>query len=250
MKKTSLIFILILITCLAAGFTPAAAQEEEETLILGFNRDFGYGGFGGDIQGRFSLKVSAPDDLVRVAYYLDDELVFEGSEPPFKWQFNTANFPEGRHTFGAVGYKADGTAVQAEPFTRVFLSSESAWSKTGGLVVPILVIVGIATLGGVVGPLLFGRKKVHTPGVYGVAGGAICPRCTFPFSRSVMAPNMLVGKLERCPHCGKWAILPRSSAAALAAAEARLAADSETTMDEPSEAEKLERMVEDSRFEE
>jgi len=250
MKKTGRITILILITCLAVVFTPASAQGEEETLILNFNRDFGYGGFGGDIQGRFSLKVSAPDDIVRVAYYLDDELVFEGSEPPFKWQFNTASYPEGRHTFSAIGFKADGTEVGAEPFTRVFLSSESAWSKTGGMVVPILVIVGIVTLGGVVGPLLFGRKKVHTPGVYGMAGGAICKRCTFPFSRSVMAPNMLVGKLERCPHCGKWAILPRSSDANLAAGEARLATDIETTIGEPSDAEKLERLVEESRFEE
>ncbi len=140
--------------------------------------------------------------------------------------------------------------MQAEPFTRIFLSSESAWDKTSGMIVPLLVIVGIATLGGVVVPLLFGRKKVHNPGVYGVAGGAICPRCTFPFSRSVFSPNMLVGKLVRCPHCGKLAILPRSSAAALADAEDRLAAESEATIDVPSEAEKLQRMIDESRFEE
>jgi hypothetical protein len=181
---------------------------------------------------------------------MDGELVYEGSETPFKWQFNTASYPEGRHTFSAIGYKADGTEVQAEPFTRVFLSSDTAWSKTGGMIVPILLIVGAVTLAGVVGPLLFGRSKTHTPGVYGMAGGAICRRCTFPFSRSMMAPNLLVGKLVRCPHCGKWAILPRALAAALASAEARLAAGSETTIDEPSEAEKLAQMVEDSRFEE
>ncbi len=248
MKKA--IPILIIITCFVVLFAPAAAQEIEETLVLDFNRDFGYGGFGGDIQGRFSLKVSAPDDIVRVEYYLDGGLVFEGSEPPFKWQFNTASYPDGRHSFSAVGYTADGAEVQAEPFTRIFLSSESAWNKTSGMVVPILVIVGIATLGGVVVPLLFGRKKVHTPGVYGVAGGAICPRCTFPFSRSVFSPHMLVGKLVRCPHCVKLAILPRSSAAALADAEDRLAAESEATIDVPSEAEKLQRMIDESRFEE
>jgi hypothetical protein len=250
MKKRGLLLILILITCMAVVYSPATAQEEGETLVLDFNRDFGYGGFSGDIQGRFSMKVRAPDDIVRVVYYMDGELVFEGNEPPFKWQFNTASYPEGRHTFSAVGYKADGTEIQAEPFTRVFLSSDTAWSKTGGMVVPILVIVGVATLAGVVGPLLFGRRKKHTPGVYGVAGGTICRRCTFPFSRSMMAPNLVVGKLERCPHCGKWAILPRASAAALETAEARLAADSVTTIDEPSEAEKLAEMVEASRFEE
>jgi hypothetical protein len=36
-----------------------------------------------------------------------------------------------------------------------------------------------------------------------------------PFSRSVLAPNMLVGKLERCPHCRKWAIVGRAGSADL-----------------------------------
>jgi len=248
MKKTTL--ILMVFVCLAVMFSPSAAQEEKETLVLDFSRDFGYGGFSGDIQGRFSLKVRSPEDLVRVEYYLDGELVYEGIEPPFKWEFNTASYSEGRHTFKAMGYKADGTEVHAESFTRVFLSTESAWGNTAKMLVPILIIVGIATLGGIVGPLLFGRQKEHTPGVYGAAGGAICPRCTFPFSRSFLAPNMVVGKLVRCPHCGKWSILPRASSGALAAAEERLAADSETEIDVPGEAEKLKRMIEDSRFEE
>jgi hypothetical protein len=248
MKKPYL--FLILIICFVLMISPAAAQEAEETLVLDFNRDFGYGGFGGEIQGRFSLKVRAPDDIDRVAYYIDDELVFEGFEPPFKWQFNTASFPEGRHTFSAVGYKADGTEVRAESFTRVFLSPDSAWGKTTGMVVPILVIVGIATLAGIAGPMLLGRKKKHVPGVYGVAGGAVCPRCRFPFSRGVMAPNMVVGKLVRCPHCGKISIRPRASTAELAAAEERYAADSEGTIEAPDEGEKLRRMIEESRFDE
>jgi hypothetical protein len=247
MKKIISVLVLIAIALLAL---PVAAQEAGESLVLDFNRDFGYGGFGGEIQGRFSLSVSAPTDLVRVEYFLDGELVYEGNEPPFKWQFNTANYPDGRHTFTAVGYKADGTEIQAEAFTRVFLSAEAAWGKTGDIIVPILIIVGIATLGGVLIPVLLGRKKVHTPGVYGMAGGAICPRCKFPYSRSVMAPNMVVGKLDRCPHCGKWAIVPRASAEALQAAEERLAAGNQGTIETPSEAEKLRKMVEDSRFEE
>jgi hypothetical protein len=247
MKRT--IPILVFIACALLAL-PVTAQEAGESLVLDFNRDFGYGGFGGEIQGRFSLKVTAPTDLVRAEYFLDGELVYEGNEPPFKWQFNTASYTEGRHTFNAIGYKADGTEIRAQAFTRVFLSSDSAWGKTGDIIVPILVIVGIATLGGVLGPVLLGHKKVHTPGVYGMAGGAICPRCTFPYSRSVMAPNMVVGKLDRCPHCGKWAIVPRASAEALQAAEERLASENQGTIETPTEAEKLRQMVEDSRFEE
>jgi hypothetical protein len=246
MKKIVPIILLIICVFLAL---PVFAQGTEE-LTLDFNRDFGYGGFGGEIQGRFSLKVASPDDLVGVEYYLDGELVFEGDEPPFKWQFNTASFPEGTHTFSAVGYKADGTELRAQEFSRTFLSSENAWGKTGDMIVPILVIVGIATLGGVLGPVLLGRKKKHTPGVYGVAGGAVCPRCTFPYSRNVMSPNLLVGKLERCPHCGKWAIVSRALAADLQAAEERFAAESKGTIGTPTEGERLQQMIEDSRFEE
>ena len=40
------------------------------------------------------------------------------------------------------------------------------------------------------------------PGQDGVAGGAICPRCELPYSRKTFSPNLLIGRLERCPHCG------------------------------------------------
>jgi len=241
--------LLIILVCTVCAI-PASAQEGEEPLVLDFNRDFGYGGFGGEIQGRFSLKVLSPDDLVRVEYLLDGERVFEGTETPFKWQFNTANYPEGRHAFSAIAYKADGTELHATEFTRVFLSADQSWSKTGDILVPLLVLVGLATLFGVLVPVLLGRKKQHTPGVYSGAGGAICPRCTFPFSRNMLSPNLLLGKLERCPHCGKWAIVPRASSAALQAAEERYAAENQGMIQAGSEEEKYKQIIEDSRYEE
>ena len=247
MKKIILVSVFLLSLILVA---PVLAKNAEETLVIDFNRDFGYGGFGIDIQGRFSMKVRSPDDIFRVEYFLDGEKVFDSVESPFKWQFNTAEFPEGRHTFSAVGYKADGTAVHAQEFVRDFLSSDQAWSQTGNFVVPLLVIVGIATVGGVLGPILLGRKKKHVPGQYGMSGGAICPRCTFPYSRSMMSPNLLVGKLSRCPHCGKWAIVPSASLDKLEAAEARFAAESQTEIETPSAEEKMSQMLEDSRFDE
>lgn len=245
MKK--LIPILIVITSLFLAL-PVAAQEDDTSLILKFNRDFGYGGFGGDIQGRFSLQVKSPEDLVRVEYYLDGELVFEGTEFPFKWQFNTANFPEGGHTFSATGYKADGSEIHSESFSRIFLSSEKAWVETSNIMVPLLIVIGAVALVGVLGPVILSRKKKHTPGVYGMAGGAICPRCTFPYSRNMFSPNLLAGKLERCPHCGKWAIVTRASAPDLEAAEARLASEGEGTIEVPSDEEKLRKMIDESRF--
>lgn len=250
MKRLVPILTLVLSTIFLLLVAPVSAQEGGETLVLDFNRDFGYGGFGGDIQGRFSLRVTSPVDIVRVEYYLDGESVFESTEAPFKWQFSTANFPEGRHTFSATGYKADGTEVQATPFTRTFLSSEKAWGNMGKILVPILILVGVGTFAGVLGPVLLGRKIEHTPGVYGMAGGAICPRCTFPFARSVLAPNLLVGKLVRCPHCGKWSVRPQASAEALRAAEERLSSESTSSIESPSEEEKLRQMIEESRFDE
>jgi hypothetical protein len=245
-KNISLGLIVILALVFAL---PAFAQEErDEVLELRFNRDFGYGGFEGDIQGRFSIKVISPEDIVRVEYFIDGERVYEGTEFPFKWQFNTDSYSEGRHTFSATGYKADGTEIYAQEFTRVFLSADSAWDKTGDFIVPLLVIVGLAALAGTLGPALLGRKKIHTPGSYGMAGGAICPRCTFPYSRNILAPNLVVGKLERCPHCGKWAIVPRASTAALEEAEARLASEGESTIETQTEEEKLRQMIDDSRF--
>ena len=54
----------------------------------------------------------------------------------------------------------------------------------------------------------------------------------------------------RCPHCGKWAIVPRASSDALQAAEERFAAENKGTIQTQSEAEKLQQMIEDSRFDE
>ena len=246
--KKAIPFILITLSLIIA--IPVFAQNQDESLVLDFNRDFGYGGFGNEIQGRFSLSVTSPEDIIHVEYYMDGEKVFEGTESPFKWQFNTASYPEGSHTFTAIGTRQDGTILKASEFTRVFLSSEQAWGKTSEIIVPILLVVGIATLGGVLGPVLLGHKKEHTPGVYGIAGGAICSRCKFPYSRNVMSPNLLVGKLSRCPHCGKWGIVARASVVDLQAAEKRLAAKNPAVFETQTEEEKMHQMLDDSRFEE
>lgn len=100
-------------------------------------------------------------------------------------------------------------------------SSES----TLGLVlagVVVLLVIGRRLL------LLSGAKQrtaaAGAPRDYELAGGAICPCCGGPFARHPLSPNLLVGKLSRCPHCGKWSVVPRASPAALAEAEARRSA--------------------------
>jgi hypothetical protein len=247
MKRLRLILILLFVCALPLS---AAAQETDDSLPISFTRDFGYAA-GGKIQGTFSLKVRESDelDLVAVEFLVDGSIVFTDTESPFRYQFNTANYAEGAHTLSAVGYKSDGTSLQSSEFSREFISSERAWSEAGNIVVPLLVGVVVLTLIGTLGPVLLGRKKEHRPGVYGAAGGAICPRCSFPFSRGFLSPNLLVGKLERCPHCGKWSIVPRATPFELEAAEARLAQESQGTLTTPSEEEKMRQLIDESRFE-
>jgi hypothetical protein len=238
--------ILILISML--WLVPFRVSAQDEELSLRLTRDFGYGA-GSQIQGRFSLRVSGPDDLIKVDFIIDEEVVHTAIEPPFRYQFHTDDYPPGIHSMTAVGYQADGTPVYGTEFVRQFLSAEEARSSTMKLIIPILAIVGVATLAGAVLPVLMGRGKDFKPGNYGAAGGAVCPRCTFPYSRNVMAPNLVVGKLQRCPHCGKWAVVARASQDNLQAAETRWAREGTSTVEAPSEEEKKRQMLDDSRFE-
>jgi len=244
-----LVPIIILFAAAILTF-PAFAQEDGGGLTLRLTRDFGYGGFSGQIEGTFSMRVTGPENLERVEYYMDEGLIAEITAEPFNFQFHTGNFDPGIHTMFTIGYTSDGGELRSNEVVRDFLSAEQASESTNDLVIPLLIGVGIATLLGVLGPVLLGRKKKYSPGEYGMAGGAVCPRCTFPYSRGVMSPNVLVGKLERCPHCGKWAVVPRATQVELETAESRLAQESSGTIETLSEEEKLRRMIDDSRFEE
>jgi len=249
MKNQTWIFLCLLVGMLALPMM-ASAQSPDESLVLALRRTFGYGGFNGKIQGAFKLIIrSEHEDLAQVDFLIDDKVVHSATTSPFEYSFNTGDHPEGLHTFTAVGYQNDGAVIYANEFSRVFLSSENASSELRGLVMPIIVGVGILVLLGTLGSVFFARRKKFIPGKYGAAGGAVCPRCNFPYSRSFLAPNLLVGKLQVCPHCRKWAIVPAASPADLGAAEARLGGEGSATVDVPSDDEQLKKMLDESRFE-
>ena len=42
-------------------------------------------------------------------------------------------------------------------------------------------------------------------------GTAVCPTCGKPFARHLWAPNLGVGKFDRCPHCKKWSMVGRAT---------------------------------------
>ena len=244
--RTYKYLFFVLAICLLA--VPVSAAAQSEGLQLRITRDFGYGG-GFQIEGTFSLRASGPESLAQVDFIIDDVVVFTDTEPPFQYQFKTGQYPPGVHRMTAVGILADGTRLQGREFVNEFITAEEANQKVFTILVPILVIVGLVTLLGVGGPLLLGRKKTHTPGVYGAAGGAVCKKCQLPFSRGFFSPNMLFGKLERCPHCGKWGIVPAASPAALAEAEERLRSEGGMgTVQAETEEERLRRMINESRY--
>jgi hypothetical protein len=249
--KKKIILTLTMIALLLALAPAASAQDEQAELSISLRRDFGYGGFGNDIQGTFTIRASGPDDLAEVQFYLDDVVIAVDQESPFAFQFNTGNYDPGLHTISAVGILADGSEIRSRELTQDFLSDDDAMGKTIGLVGPILAISALAMVLGAIVPALMGKKGSNRPiGEYSAAGGTVCPRCQFPFSRNVLSPNVVYGKLERCPHCGKWSIRPRASHPELAAAEERLrAAQEETGQIKVDEQDNLKRALDDSRFE-
>jgi hypothetical protein len=245
-NRGSLVLSLCLITLLLSG--AAFAWQEGPTLSLGLIRNFGYGGLG-KIQGNFTLRVvDPPDDLTEVSFYLNGELMEVVTEAPFQTKFRTSDYPDGENIMSAEGVRKDGAVLYSNTVTKVFLSSDQAWSETQNIIVPLLIGVGLLTLIGIGAPALLGRKKEFVPGSYGPAGGAVCPRCALPFARSFLAPNLMVGKLVRCPHCGKFSILARASSSRLQEAERRYAGEGEEQSIAES-ADDIKKMIDDSRFE-
>jgi hypothetical protein len=215
MKGLAVLFFAVSVIALPKSIM---AQEEEKPLILSLTKDFGFAA-AGQIQGSFTLEVRSPEDLMQVDFFIDGKLVYTDTQTPFQYNFNTADYMIGEHTFLAIGYHPNGEKITSSAITREFINAEDAWKNVGALVVPLFVVIGVLALLGTLGGALIGKQRVFSLGEYGVAGGAVCPRCELPYTRSLLALNMLVGKLQRCPHCRKWAVVPRASALDLAAAE-------------------------------
>ncbi len=247
MKNRKLFFNLLSLLIILLP-TRANAQVSQPGLYLYLIRNFGYGGLG-EIQGNFTLKIRDPlPDLDKVEFYLDDELLVTILQEPYEYKFHTSDFPDGEHVFSAAGTLIDGTQVESNRITKILLSSNQAWSEMQGLVVPILLFTAGLTVLGLGIPVLLNRKKVFALGKYGPAGGAVCPRCELPFSRLFLSPNLLVGKLVRCPHCSKISIRARASQNQIQEAEKKYKNEDTSrvnTLDEQG----YQKLLDESRFE-
>jgi len=253
MKKNCFYVFLVLLTML--GFvTPARAQAVEE-LELSVSRDFGSSDGTGDIQGTFSMKVTGPSNLVKVQFYIDNTMIAEDTEPPFKIQFVTDDYAPGKHTMHATGYTSDGRELRTREMTFNYMTAEESRQRGLKIAVPILALALIWVLFSRVVPTLSsGRKKGELPPPgghhYGVIGGTICPRCDYPFALNFFSPNLLVGKLVCCPNCGKWFIGRRASREDLRIAEKIAWAEAHRApqVSELEDEEKIRKELDDSKY--
>lgn len=252
MKRRAAILAAFIITMLVFAL-PAQAQDEP-TLSLRLSRDFGYSSGTGRVQGAFSMIASGPENLEQVQFKIDEQVIGEVSQPPFRLRFSTGDYPMGVHTLVATGVTSDGSILESDPVRVEFVSADEGWQTAGKIVIPIVGIVVGITLATFLLPLLFRRgKRAQLPAgarrSYGMLGGGICPKCNRPFALHVFGLNLVVGKLDRCPYCGQWSLMRRASLQELHAAEA---AELEAMPGDPDLTGSLEedyrRQVDDSRY--
>ncbi len=242
MKK---IFALAIVVSLLISPHPAFAQGDE-SFSISLSRDFGYGGFENDIEGLFSFHAQGPENLARVDFYIDEQLIASDETAPFSYQFSTKTYLPGEHHLYALGFTADGQELRSNEIVRVFLSAEEARDKVVGLVFPLLGIILLILVVVTVIPLALGRGKPQ-PGKYGLSGGAVCAKCGLPFPIHFFSFHAGAKNFERCPHCGKWVWVRKATKEDLLAAEARWVGDDKIANSETKET-RLRRQIDDSRY--
>jgi hypothetical protein len=159
-------------------------------------------------------------------------------------QLSTGNHEPGWHSMRAVTIVGEGRALATNSLQRQSVSGDSSL-----IIVVIIVLLVVAFR--VVSHLVTRDKAKSGKGGYGIYGGAVCPRCGRPFSRHWWAPNLIAGKLDRCPHCGKWHISTRATPQMLDGAQAfadELDAGDSVEFPHEDEEARLRKRLDESRF--
>jgi hypothetical protein len=254
MQKLSSILLILFVSILIV--TNSASAQTAHTLELTLNRDFGYAGFNNDIQGLYSMKIKDPPaNLEKVIFYIETTTMGEDTQPPFNLQFNTDSYSIGNHSLSAVGYTTDGNDLKSNIIQVQFVPAGSGMQSVVKIIVPIVLLIVFMGIIAVFLPILLSKGKIAstppgTPRKYGIGGGAICPKCNRPFPLRLWWINLGTKKFDRCPYCGKWSFVHPSQLPDLRAAEAAelTNAHPETPIVGESEAEKLKKDLDDSRF--
>ncbi len=254
-KVFSILFIISVLTALTTSI--ALAQSTPE-LQLSMSRDFGYSGFGNDIQGLFTLKIkNPPADLARVEFYIDSTLMGEDTTAPFNLQFNTDSYPNEAHTLSAVGYTSSGTELKSNQIQSQFVPAGTGIQSVTKFLLPLLGVIVLIALISIFLPIILSRGKLAstplgTERKYGIGGGAICPKCNRPFPLRLWWLNLGGSKIDRCPYCGKWSMVRPRSISELRNAEAAELTQLQTaaSVTGETESDKLKRELDESRYNE
>jgi hypothetical protein len=236
-------------------YIPKGSYQEDQ-LQINLRKNWGYSSGTGKMQGTFTIQANGPEELSRVIFYLDEQVLGEANEIPFNLQFSTDNFPLGVHQFSAIGYTSSEGQLTSNILQVEFVTPNEGWQAAMKIIVPLAVLI-LGALGlAILVPLIFTRGKkeqlpLGAPRNYGYHGGAICPKCGRPFSRHIYGLNLGMHKFDRCPYCGKWSLVRRASNEELAAAEAAEVKAAQEGAFQPtrSERENLIKELEDSRYE-
>ena len=217
MKKRRLWLGILIIALLGFSFTAVFAQVSSQ-FGLRLRRDWGYGA-GADIQGRVTISLSGEtEELTRVIYYMDEAVMADLSEAPFSFSFSTDDYPSGLRRMSATVFTSDGESQDVASISYNFLSKEQADSATTN-VIGLVVVVILVSLA--VTAFISSRNKGSEKANGGINGLAVCQRCGKTFPRSILGLNVVVGKFERCPHCGKWQLTRRASPLEIEFADSR-----------------------------
>lgn len=248
--KKRIILVLVLALVLALSYSAVFAQESPFSLRI--SRDWGYGN-GTDINGRMSLSVKEdPDKIQQVTFFIDEEVMASVAAAPFKFQFDTNNYEPGVHRMTAEVKTTSGETYSTNALVSNFVEKGEA---NQDMLKILLLVGGIAVAS--IGIQFFMQKNANKNTKYdengrvqyGIWGGAVCPRCAQPFSRSFLGIINLVGvRLERCPHCGKLVAARRASPDQLDTAERRFRAVPNEQPLVKSELEKKQESYDDSKY--
>jgi len=196
------------------------------------------------------VQANGPESLTRVVFLIDDEIIGEDIHPPYRMQSHTDQFPAGIHVLHAVGITSDGRELPSNSLQRQFLSGATATKLAAVLVAAVLIL----TVGGRMAASRIasrGQNRKHSA-FTGRFGGTLCPNCGQPFALHFWGLNLVIGKLERCPHCGKWNLVQRAHPdvlrAAAEVADQKAATADPDTVGERSEEQSLRSQLDDSRY--
>lgn len=139
MKLNTKIVSICLISVVLALSTGGALAAP--TVSLSWYKNNGYG-WGNDIGGEWTITADVSSDVTHVEFYVDDALVHNVTEAPFKWAFNTADYSNGEHTIIAIAYNDTGemATVQVDRNFVEYSAADTLW-LIAGIVAAVMVIM-------------------------------------------------------------------------------------------------------------